>query len=1128
VAAMKQIANWLNELGLGQYAQSFAENGIDLGVLRDLTDQDLKDLGVLLGHRRKLLRAINEFGAGASITAKESSRPAASAQKPAIDAGAERRQLTVVFCDLVGSTALSARLDPEDMREVIGAYHKCVAETVGRFDGFVAKYMGDGVLVYFGYPQAHEDDAERAVRAGLDLIAAVGALTSSATLKTRVGIATGLVVVGDLIGSGEAQERGIVGETPNLAARLQAITEPNTVLIAEATRRLLGNLFEFRDLGPQELKGIAGFARAWVALRPSPIESRFEALHAGTLTQLVGREEETDILVRRWQRAKSREGQVALLSGEPGIGKSRLTAWLLERIAGESHTRLRYFCSPQLADSALHPIIGQLERAAGFKHDDDPRSKLDKLDAVLSRTSTSSTDAALLADLLSLPGDGRYPALDLSLQQRRQKTLEALTRQVETLASTQPVLMIFEDAHWTDPTSLETLSRTIDRIRTLPVFLIVTFRPEFDPPWSGQPNVTTLTLSRLGRREVGGMIERIVGNKILPADIITEIVERTDGVPLFVEEMTKAVIEAGEGGARHIASAVPSAGLAVPATLHSSLMARLDRLGSAKDVAQIGAALGREFSYELIAAVSPLAEKELEVALDRLKNAGLVFRQGAPPHATFLFKHALIQDAAYSTLLREPRRDLHARIAKALTEKFPEAVETRPEILAHHYTQAGLIEQAASLWGAAGQRSIARSSLTEAVTQLTRALTQLASLPETAARRRDEMKFQAALASGLMLIKGYSSPDAIGAFEKARSMIQNAESLGDPLEDPLLQFSVMYGLWVSSYVAINVEKLRERAEEFLGLAEKANASAPLQIGHRLMATTQFMLGHFRAAQTHADRAVLLYVPREHRPLAVRFGQDIGATALAYRAWALWHLGYPETALKDANELVKNVRSLAQAATLMHALYHASLTEIWARQIAAARAHSEELIALAEEKGAQFWRALGILYRGWILSIEGRAQDAIETINMGLDAYRSTGSRVFVPIYLSALARALANSEQFDRAWATITEALDAVQRTGERWAEAEIHRMAGELVLSSPEPGLEQAEAHFCRSLTIAREQEARSYELRTAISLARLWRDRGKCGEARDLLAPVYNWFTEGFDTLDLKDAKALLDELA
>jgi class 3 adenylate cyclase len=626
------VGTWLRSLGLERYETTFRDNEIDGTVLLSLTAEDLKDLGVgIVGHRRKLLDAISALRA--DVTAKPPSPDTVPVTDRTAKDTAERRQVTVMFSDLVGSTALSAHMDPEDLREVISAYQKCVADTVHRFDGFVARYMGDGVLVYFGYPQAHEDDAERAVRAGLELITALTALKSRASLQTRVGIATGLVVVGDLIGSGDTQERSMVGETPNLAARLQGIAGPNMVVICGSTRRLLGNLFELKDLGLRDdLKGVGEATRAWAALRASSVESRFEALHPSDLTALVGREEETELLLRRWSRVKDGEGQVVLISGEPGIGKSRLTADLLESLASEPHTRLRYFCSPQHTDSAFYSIIGQMERAAGLLHDDTSQQKLDKLDALLAQTSTSIDDAALLAEMLSLPNDGRYPALELTPQQRRQKTLEALTAQMETLSRQNPVLMVFEDAHWADPTSLEAFGRVVDRIRTRRVLLLVTFRPEFDAPWAGGSYVTSLIINRLAEHEIGAMIDRIIGNTLLSASIRQDIIERTDGIPLFVEEMTKAVLEAGsETAAARALAAVPSPALAVPASLHASLMARLDRLGSpAKELAQIAAVIGREFSHALLASVVRQPEAELRSALDRLIAAGLLFRRGVP------------------------------------------------------------------------------------------------------------------------------------------------------------------------------------------------------------------------------------------------------------------------------------------------------------------------------------------------------------------------------------------------------------------------------------------------------------------------------------------------------------------
>ena len=999
-----------------------------------------------------------------------------------------------MFSDLVGSTALSARMDPEDLREVISAYQKCVADTVQRFGGFVAKYMGDGALIYFGYPQAHEDDAERAVRAGLELVAAVAALKTHAALQTRVGIATGLVVVGDLIGSGASQEQAIIGETPNLAARLQGIAEPNSVVIAESTRKLVGNLFEVEDLGSKEFKGISGPVRAWTALRPASVESRFEAMHASGLTELVGREEELDLLLRRWSKAKIGEGQVVLLSGEPGIGKSRLTAALLERLAGEPHTRLRYFCSPQHTDSALYPIISQMERASGFTHNDTAQAKLDKLDALLALSSTKRNDVALLAEMLSLPNDGRYPALELAPQQLRQKTLEALFARVETFTRKSPVLMIFEDAHWADPTSLEAFGRTVDRINTLPVLLLITFRPEFEPPWIGQPHVTALTLNRLAQREVDAMIDRVIGNKQLPTNVRQEIIERTDGIPLFVEEMTSAVLEAeNQSTAECTAAAISSSAVAVPATLQASLMARLDRLGPAKEVAQIGAAIGREFSHALISAVADKPQAELGSALNRLIQAGLVFRQGEPPHATYLFKHALVQDAAYGTLLREPRRALHARVAETLDGQFPEVAENQPELLARHSSEAGLIEKAAGLWGKAGQRSLARSALIEAIEQLRRALDLIAALPATKAMRRDQINLQVALANALMHTKGYATPETKAALGEARWLLEKAEALGDPPEDPLLLFSILYGFWVTNFVGHNGDALRELASQFLALAEKQTATGPLLVAHRLMGTSLSTTGDLVEGRRHLDKAIALYDRAEHSPLATRFGQDVGMVILAWRSWTTWVLGYPEAALADVEHAVKNAREIGHAPTLIYALFFASSTHAFCGNYATARALCYELVALAHEKRASFWEAQAMSYRSCLLALTGEAADAVHMITSALSTYHSTAATVFMPWYLSTLARAYAKLGQFDDAWRCVREAMTTVETTKERWFEPEVHRFGGEIALMLPEGDAAKAEAHFERALEVARTQQAKSWELRAAMSLARLWRDQGK-----------------------------------
>ena len=1118
---MQQIADWLKQLGMAEYAERFTENAIDFSVLPDLTDQDLEKIGVLLGHRRKMLRAIAEFAAG-----RASPQPAST--EPKGQETAERRQVTVMFSDLVGSTALSARMDPEDLREVISAYQKCVADTVGRFGGFVAKYMGDGVLVYFGYPHAHEDDAERAVRAGLELVTAVSDLKTYAALQTRVGIATGLVVVGDLIGSGASQEQAIVGDTPNLAARLQGIAEANSVTIAEDTRKLLGNLFELEDLGTKDLKGISDLVEAWKALRPASVESRFEAMHAKVLIDLVGREEELDLLLRRWPKAKNGEGQVVLLSGEPGIGKSRLTAALLERLATEPHTRLRIFCSPQHTDSALYPTIGQMERAAGFTYKDTPQAKLDKLDALLAQSSTSAHDAALFAEMLSLPNDGRYPTLELTPQQRRQKTLQALTAQVETLSRSSPVLMIFEDAHWIDPTSLELFGRIVDRIPILRVLLIVTYRPEFEAPWIGRPHVTTLTLNRLGEREIDALIDRVTGNRPLPANIRQDIIERTDGIPLFVEEMTKAVLEASvEDAAERTVAAIPSLSIAVPASLHASLMARLDRLGSAKEVAQIGAVIGREFSHALSVAVASKPEAELRSALDRLLEAGLLFRQGVPPDATYLFKHALVQDAAYGTLLREPRRALHARIAETIESQFAEIAESQPELLARHYTEAGLIEKAAGFWGRAGQRSLALSALVEAAKQLTRALDQIATLPATPALRREQIKLQVVIITPLMYVKGYVAPETQAAVERARLLIEQAEGLGEPPEDPLLLFSVLYGFWTASHVAFDGDKMRKLAAQFLALAEKQGTIAPLMVGHRLMGMSLVQTGDISEGRAHFDQAIALYDPTQHRPLATRFGGDSGVSILSNRSWAQWILGYPAMALADAERALQDAREIAQAATLMYPMVHGALPLIYRGDYVTANKLLDEVVALTDERSALYWKALGMMFQGCLFALIGKASDAVEMLTSGITAFRSTGAIMWMPSFLSHLARAHAELGRLEEACRCIGEATSMIETTNERWFEAEANRIAGEIALMSPEPDAAKAEEYFDRALTVARKQQAKSWELRAAMSMARLWRDQGKPQQARELLAPVYAWFTEGFDTLDLKEAKALLDEL-
>jgi class 3 adenylate cyclase/predicted ATPase len=1117
------LGGWLRRLGLEQYEAAFRENEIDETILPKLTAEDLKDLGVsIVGHRRKLLDAIAALpadGAAKPSSANEASTSWSSGVGP--EDRAERRQVTVMFSDLVGSTALSARMDPEDLREVISAYQKCVAESVQRFGGFVAKYMGDGVLIYFGYPQAHEDDAERAVRAGLELVSAVNELETHTTVQTRVGIATGLVVVGDLIGSGASQEQAIIGQTPNLAARLQGIAEANTVIVAEGTRKLLGNLFELDDLGPKELKGIAGPVRAWAALRPASVESRFEAYHATGMTELVGREEELEILLRGWSKAKTGAGQMVLVSGEAGIGKSRLTAALMERLASEPHTPLRYFCSPQRSDSALYPIINQIERAAGLAHNDPAQTKLDKLDALLAQTSTPRQDAALFAEMLSLPNDGRYPAIAMLPQQRRQRTLEALITQIEGLAQQNPVLMIFEDVHWIDPTSLEALRRAAERIRTLRLLLIITYRPEFEPPWIEQSHVTALKIKRLEEREIAAVIDGVIGDKTLPASIRQEIIARTDGIPLFVEEMTKAVLEArGQETAEQAVAAVPSPSLVVPASLQASLMARLDRLGPAKEVAQIGATIGREFSHTLLLAVARKPEAEIASALDRLIAAGLLFRQGMPPQASYWFKHALLGDAAYSTLLRGKRKELHTNIAHSLESGFPEIVETQPDLLAQHCAEAGLPEKAVVYWLKAGQRAVGRGAMAEAVAQLQKGLQLLPGVADGKARQELELDLEVALGHGQLATKGYSAPEPGTAFARARQLceqLSRSAQLG----------SVLRGQFVYCLVRGELEQAQHLADELRHLGEAKNEVMWKCFGLMYQGNASCWLGKFTEARTCYENALSLWDPKYAAFAATP--ENPYVASLCHLSRALLCLGYVNQARLRRDEALAQARSLP-----LYNLVFARVQFWWGidwvtaggKPEQAMLRSAEEVVAVSSEQGFSQWLAVGNILHGWCLGTSGQAAEGIQRLVKWITICRAAGVKLVLPFCLMTLAEVCGQAGQPQEGLKRLAEAAELFETTKERWTEAEIHRMRGTLSLSMHDAAA--AEDSYRRALAVARQQQAKLWELRAATSMARLWRDQGKRGEARELLISVYGWFTEGFDTLDLKQAKALLDELA
>jgi class 3 adenylate cyclase/predicted ATPase len=1042
---------------------------------------------------------------------------------------AERRQVTVLYLHLSQEASRQTLIDPEDLREVIAAYHHCVNDTVGRCGGHIVQLFGEGILVYFGYPVAREDDPERAVRAGLEVIAQVAALElGPGGRQARAAVATGLVVVADLTASAGPAEREIVGQAPDLAVRLLELAEPGTIIVADGTRRLVGGLFEFADLGAVSLKGVLAPVRAWKAMGPGSAEGRFEAFHAVRLTSLVGREEETELLLRRWVTAAGGEGQVVLLSGEAGIGKSRLAVALMERLADVPHASGRFFCSPQHSASALHPFIAQMERAAGIRHGDPVEARSRKLSALLAQAPASAQDMRLFASMLSLPGNGGDGAPVESPEQRRQLTLEAIVSRAEAFAARGPLLIVFEDAHWCDPTSLEALNLIVDRIRRLRALLIVTFRPEFSAPWIGESHVTALSLHRLNARQIGALIDCIEDGRHLPERVRRNIVERTDGIPLFVEEMTKALLEVRcEEQQRLVTGATATATPEVPATLQASLLARLDRLGTARDIAQMGAALGREFSHSLLAAVAQMPDADLDAALESLARSGLVFKRGMPPYQTYLFKHALVQDTAYGTLLREPRRALHARIAGVLESRFPDLVESEPELLARHSAEAGQIEKAAVFWGKAGLQSVARSALAEAMEQLTSAIEQVQRLPDTEAQRRDHIRFEVARLNALFHLKGYAAPETKAAAERARLLIETSGALGDAPGDPRLYMSVLYANWVANLVAYNSAACLDLATRFLALANEQTATGPRIVGHQIRGIAVQSLGRFGEAKEHYEQALSLYEPAEHRCLALHFGQDMRVVVLARRSQLLWILGYPDAALENVEQALSEARRIGQAVTLMYALSHVAFTLCQCGRFECAEEISKEGTALAEEKNARFWNAYGILNLGCIHALAGRAPEAIASISAGLEIRKATGATMNNSYYLSYLALAQAGVGEFELAKISIDRAIEFLEKSREQWYEAEARRAAGEIALLMPVPDRSAAEAHFTRAIEVARAQQARSWELRAASSLAKLWIGEGRRAEARDLLAGVYGGFAEGKDTLDLKRAGALIDRL-
>jgi predicted ATPase/class 3 adenylate cyclase len=1120
---VSDIVNWLRDLGLERYAQAFLDAEITRDVLPELTEGDLRELGLPLGPRKVVLKAVQAL-AGPSNPPPQAARSALKPEAAVPQASAERRQLTVMFVDLVGSTALSSQFDPEEMRELIRSYQQTVAAEIVRFEGHIAKFLGDGVLAYFGWPRAHEDDAERAVRAGLRVTEMVKTLKTPAgeALSARIGIATGLVVVGDIVGEGDARERSVVGETPNLAARLQGLAEPGCVVIADATRRLLGDLFVYRDLGEIHVKGFRAPVQAWSIAGESEAESRFEAHHGPSWTALVGRDQELALLLDRWERAKDGEGQVVLLAGQPGIGKSRLVRALREHVGSVPHFPLTHFCSPYYANTALYPVVGLLERGAELRRGDPPEQQLDQIEAMLALAVDDIRESTqLLADLLAIPAGGRYPPLDLSPHLKKEKTFQVLLEQLAGLARKRPVLAVYEDVHWSDPTTLELLDRAVEWVQRLPVLAIITFRPEFAPPWGGYGHITSLSLSRLGRREGAAMIERVTEGKRLPREVLEQILAKTDGVPLFVEELTKAVLESGllrETG-DHFELSGPLPALAIPSTLQDSLMARLDRLAPVKEVAQIAACIGREFSHDLLKAVASLDEDSLDDALGRLLDAELIFRKGVPPDVGYSFKHALVQDVARESLLKSRRQQIHARIAGVLELRSPETTPAEPETLAYHLTETGLPDRAVPYWLRAGRVSAERSANLEAISHLSKGLEILSALPENSDRDRLELAFQIAIGGPLIATYGYAAPQTGAAYSRAHVLC-------DQLGDNSALLATLSGEFIYHFVRGDYPTMENLTEEARCAAERTQDEPLALAAHRLCALTAMHAGAFLRARSEFETILSEYDPARHRPPPIHYVHDPKVSALAYLAPVLWILGYPEQAGRFSEEASRCAAELNQTNLTAHVDVYgrAGLAELL-DDIAAVRADADAIIDLAEQHSLNYWRVSGIILKGWAMARDGD-DEGITIMRNGLDSRRALGVSWYQVRYLCLLAALHLQRNEVDTGLQVIAEARELATCHHEHLWDAEIERLDSELRWAAGASAT-HVEAQLRKALAKARGQSARSFELRAAHSLALLLRQQNRIQEARELLEAAYCFFTEGFETPDLRRAKSLLDEL-
>jgi class 3 adenylate cyclase len=1121
---MTSFTEWLGQIGLAHCGQVLLENGIDFDVAPDLTQDDLRSLGLNLGDSRRLLRAITRLGQQAAAAHASTAGIANVPSQPIHTYLGELRQLTVMFCDLVGYTELAQRLDPEALKSVIRAYRKACTKVVVHYDGYVAQYLGDGLMVYFGWPGAHEDDAERCVRSALEIVQAIKGVSAAQALAVHIGVATGPVMVGEASKEGNAEDALAVGETPNLADRLQGLAGPDEVVIDPDTRRLVGNTFELADLGVHPLKGIVEPVRAWRVQGVLRAEGRFDAAHgSAALTDLVGRKEEVALLVRHWHVARSGEGQVVLLSGEPGIGKSRLTQVLRDEIKNEPHAALRYQCSPFRLNSALYPIIEQLEFAAGFARDDTPEQKLDKLDAVLVGTQAERAESApLIAALLSLPTD-RYPPLGLSPQRRKEKILEMLVGQVEALARRQPVLIVFEDAHWIDPTSQELLDMMVPRLRALPVLLVLTYRPQYTPRGIGYAHVATMGLTGLPQHLGTELVGKVTQGKALPPEVLEQIVAHADGVPLFIEELTKSVVESRllhEEDNRYTLL-VPFPALAIPTTLRASLIERLGRRAGARELAQIGACIGREFSYELLAAVSPRKGEEFEEELEQLIRTGLVFRRGTPPEATYTFKHALVQDAAYYSLPKTERPQLHAQIAHALENDFRDRVANEPEVLAHHHTEAGHLTAAIPLWRKAGESALARVALQEAVAHLHKGLAIADRLEPSADRDSLELSLREPLHAAQLQWRGWATPE-VGVNAAAILRLANSQ---DRRQSLLIG---LWGTWVNTITQGRVAEAPEWAQRLLAEGSKAGDIDLQILGHRGSLSSHFYLGELREAHEQGNRVLALYDPSRAWRWMELTGNDVRTAVGVFSSQWLWMLGDPDLALEVSERKDADARRLGHPFDICWAL-------TWGAYVFDYRCEPERLLKCvgeADRLGRE--QSIPLIYKVLVPMGEGLARlrmgqlpESISLLRRGIDGWNARGGHLNVPYLKSALAEALARAGDLNAGLRLIDECLDQIERPGwhERVWLPETLRLKGWMLMLQGNAA--EAEAQLRASIDWAHRQQAKSWELRSSTTLAELLTARGHHNTARALLEPIYKGFTKGLDTHDLKVARTTLESL-